>query len=125
MDADVPRLIDREEIADLSVLCTFALDTKDWPLFDSCFTGTAVFVHLGGRPGGLKAILDRSRVALAPLDASQHLLGNVVDDGAGIGGGPVRRERPAAARDGGRDTGDRHPAGAGGCRVPTSLPSPV
>ena len=32
MDADLQRLIDRQEIADLCVRYTFALDTKDWPL---------------------------------------------------------------------------------------------
>jgi 3-phenylpropionate/cinnamic acid dioxygenase small subunit len=78
MDADVQRLIDRQEIADLCVRYTYALDTKDWALFESCFTGTAVFVHPGGRLEGLEAIVDRSRGALTSLDASQHLLGNVV-----------------------------------------------
>ena len=78
MDADVQRLIDRQEIADLCVRYTYALDNKDWALFESCFTGAAVFVHPGGRLEGREAILDRSRGALAPLDASQHLLGNVV-----------------------------------------------
>ena len=83
MDADVQRLIDRQEIADLCVRYTYALDTKDWALFESCFTSTAVFVHPGGRLEGLEAIGDRSRGALTPLDASQHLLGNVVAEVAG------------------------------------------
>src|ERR1700733_12433792 len=73
MDAELRRLIDRQEIADLCVRYTFALDTKDWALFESCFTAAAAFVHPGGRLEGVEAILARSRGALKPLDASQHL----------------------------------------------------
>jgi hypothetical protein len=80
MDADLQRLIDRQEIADLCVRYTFALDTKDWALLESCFTGTPAFVHPGGRLEGFEAILARSRGALESLDTSQHLLGNVVAD---------------------------------------------
>ena len=80
MDADVQRLIDRQEIADLCVRYTFALDTKDWALLESCFTGAPTFVHPGGRLEGFEAILTRARGALESLDASQHLLGNVVAD---------------------------------------------
>ena len=80
MDADVQRLIDRQEIADLCVRYTFALDTKDWALLESCFTGAPAFVYPGGRLEGFEAILTRARGALEPLDASQHLLGNVVAD---------------------------------------------
>jgi hypothetical protein len=78
MDADVQRLIDRQEIADLCVRYTFALDTKDWALLESCFTAAPAFVHPGGRLAGFEAILARSRGALESLDASQHLLGNVI-----------------------------------------------
>lgn len=78
MDADVQRLIDRQEIADLCARYAFALDTKDWALLETCFTGTPAFVHPGGRLEGFEAILTRARGALESLDASQHLLGNVV-----------------------------------------------
>ena len=78
MDADLQQLIDRQEIADLCVRYTFALDTRDWPLLESCFTGAPSFVHPGGRLEGFEAILARTRSALESLNASQHLLGNVV-----------------------------------------------
>jgi hypothetical protein len=78
MDADLQQLIDRQEIADLCVRYTFALDTKDWELLESCFTGAPSFVHPGGRLEGFEAILARTRSALESLDASQHLLGNVM-----------------------------------------------
>lgn len=79
MSADaLQRLVDRQEIADLCVRYTFALDTKDWQLLESCFTTDPVFVHPGGRLQGFPAILARTSAALEPLDATQHLLGNVV-----------------------------------------------
>ena len=78
MDAAVLRLIDRQEIADLLARYTFGLDTRDWALVRSCFTETPAFVHPGGRIDGVEGIVDRARGALESLDASQHLLGNVV-----------------------------------------------
>ena len=63
MDADVQRLIDRQEIADLCVRYAFALDTKDWALLENCFTGAPTFVHPGGRLEGFEAILTRARGA--------------------------------------------------------------
>ena len=47
MDADLQRLIDRQEIADLCARYTFALDTRDWALFESCFTDAPAFVRNG------------------------------------------------------------------------------
>lgn len=87
MGADaLQRLVDQQEIADLCARYTSALDTKDWKLLESCFTADPVFVHPGGRLQGFPAILARTSAALEPLDATQHLLGNVVvtvdgDDG--------------------------------------------
>lgn len=72
------RLLDQKDVADLCVRYTSALDTKDWQLLESCFTSNPVFVHPGGRLEGFAAILDRTSAALEPLDATQHLLGNVV-----------------------------------------------
>ena len=80
MNADVQRLIDRQEIADLCARYAAALDTKDWTLLESCFTDAPAFVHPGGRLEGFEAILARTKEALEPLDASQHLLGNIVAD---------------------------------------------
>jgi SnoaL-like domain len=72
------RLTDRQEIAGLCVRYTTALDTKDWALLESCFAQSPVFVHPGGRLEGFPAILERTKAALTPLPASQHLLGNIV-----------------------------------------------
>lgn len=72
------RLTDQQEIADLCVRYTIALDTKDWALLESCFAPSPVFVHPGGRLEGFPAILERTKAALTPLTATQHLLGNIV-----------------------------------------------
>jgi 3-phenylpropionate/cinnamic acid dioxygenase small subunit len=72
------RVADRQKIADLCVRYTTALDTRDWALLESCFASAPVFVHPGGRLVGFPAILDRTRTALAPLTATQHLLGTMV-----------------------------------------------
>ncbi len=65
------RLSDRQEIADLCVRYTAALDTKDWALLESCFAPFPVFVHPGGRLEGFPAILERTKAALTPLTATQ------------------------------------------------------
>ncbi len=70
-------LLDHREIAELCARYTTALDTKDWPLLESCFADAPVFVHPGGRLAGFAAILARTSAALTPLDRTQHLLGNV------------------------------------------------
>lgn len=74
----VQRQADQQEIADLCARYANALDTKDWALLESCFAPSPVFVHPGGRLGGFPAILGRTKAALTPLTATQHLLGNIV-----------------------------------------------
>ncbi|MCW2615331.1 MAG: hypothetical protein JWN08_2325 [Frankiales bacterium] len=77
-DDAVQRLVDQQAVADLCARYTYALDAKDWQRLESCFTADPVFVHPGGRLEGFPAILARTSAALDPLDATQHLLGNVV-----------------------------------------------
>ena len=71
-------LVDRQEIADLCVRYTYALDRRDWDGVRACFTDVPVFTHPGGRVDGGAGIVGRARGALDQLDASQHLLGNVL-----------------------------------------------
>lgn len=71
-------LADHQEIVELCIRYTFALDTKDWQLLERCFIDTPVFVHPGGRLSGFPQILARTAAALEPLTATQHLLGNIV-----------------------------------------------
>jgi 3-phenylpropionate/cinnamic acid dioxygenase small subunit len=72
------QLVDQQAIADLCARYAFALDARDWQQLESCFTADPVFVHPAGRLEGFPAILARTSAALDPLDATQHLLGNVV-----------------------------------------------
>ena len=76
--AAIRRLADRQEIAELCARYATALDARDWGLLESCFAPAPVFVHPGGRLEGFAAILQRTRAALAPLTATQHLLGTMV-----------------------------------------------
>lgn len=76
-------LLDKQEITELCVRYTTALDTKDWALLRNCFTAAPVFVHPGGQLSGFDEILARTSAALNPLDATQHLLGNITVEVAG------------------------------------------
>jgi len=69
---------DRQEIAEVLVRYVLSQDHHDWDTFASCFTPDAVFVHPKGQLEGIEAITARSRGALEPLTASQHLLGSVL-----------------------------------------------
>ncbi len=77
-ERDVQDAIDRQAVSDLLVRYAHALDGRDWPTVAACFALDAVFVHPGGRADGPAAIVARARAALAPLDASQHLIGSVL-----------------------------------------------
>ncbi len=81
--SDAQELLDKQEIAELCVRYTTALDTKDWALLESCFTDSPSFVHPGGSLRGFDEILARTSAALNPLDVTQHLLGNITVEVAG------------------------------------------
>jgi uncharacterized protein (TIGR02246 family) len=77
-DNDIRRLGDRAAIHDLLVRLALAQDAKDWRALADCFQPDAVYVYPGGELSGVEDIVNRSRTALAPLDASQHLLGTIL-----------------------------------------------
>lgn len=74
------QLVDEAEVGRVLTRYTAALDAKDWDLLASCFAPSPVYVHPGGRLEGLPAVVARCAAALDPLDATQHLLLNVVVD---------------------------------------------
>ena len=78
----VRALRDRQEIADLLIRYAMALDRHDWALLRTCFVPDAVadYGTLEGRNEGIEAIIAVCHRALAGLDASQHLIANVVVD---------------------------------------------
>ena len=54
-----------------------AQDDHDWELLARCFATDARYVHPKGELVGRTEIVARSRAALEPLDASQHLVGSI------------------------------------------------
>ena len=77
-DDDLRRLSAREDIRDLLVRVALAQDARDWDGLADGFEPDAVYQHPRGELRGVEAIVDRSRTALSPLDASQHLLGTIL-----------------------------------------------
>ncbi len=77
-EIEAQRLADRAAIHDLLVRLALAQDAHDWTTLTDCFTPDALYVHPGGELVGVEAIVDRTRTALTPLDASQHLLGTIL-----------------------------------------------
>ena len=70
-------MTDVAAVVDVCVRYARALDRRDWELLASCFDDDAVVEFEGVEPiEGVSALIDVCRMALEPLDVSQHLLGN-------------------------------------------------
>jgi hypothetical protein len=71
---------DREQIQDLLVRYATGLDSRDWDLLASCFTedGVADYGDLGGVNEGRGAIVSLCSGVLSGLDASQHMITNMI-----------------------------------------------
>lgn len=87
-DAKLQLLLDRAEISDVQLRYATGLDSRDWPLFRSCFTDeietdfTSVF---GGEPRRVSADrwTEAARRSLSGLKATQHMITNHVIEVAG------------------------------------------
>jgi hypothetical protein len=79
-DATTQALLDRQAIADVLIRYATALDSRDWQLLTTCFTenGITDYQELGGINEGPEAIIATCHGALSGLDASQHLIANIV-----------------------------------------------
>lgn len=75
MDEELRRLVDRQQIVDVTLAYTYALDAKDWDALDDVFTVDAT-AYLTEELDGREAIKGRVRRALESLDLSQHLVAN-------------------------------------------------
>ena len=72
-------LLDRAEIGDLLARYSTALDNRDWALLGSVFVPDALCDYGAlGNPHGLDEITSLIRGTIGDLDATQHLVGNVV-----------------------------------------------
>jgi len=67
---------DREDIIDLAVRYTWALDTKDVEDLRNVFTADATALLRGVECVGVDAIISRVGGAVLRLDWTQHLIGN-------------------------------------------------
>lgn len=73
------RLLDRQEIVDLTISYCRALDNLDWELLGSCFTDDAVLdVGPWGRHKGREAIVALCSPLFPGMDRTQHIVGNHV-----------------------------------------------
>ncbi|MEY3033468.1 MAG: hypothetical protein RLZ86_90 [Actinomycetota bacterium] len=75
MDEELRRLVDRQQIVDVTLAYTYALDAKDWDALDDVFTVDAT-AYLTEELDGREAIKERVRRALESLDLSQHMVAN-------------------------------------------------
>jgi SnoaL-like domain len=74
----IAALADKQEINDLVVRYSTALDTRDWKLLETCFIADPVFDADGFPPiNDFQSIRDSASHALAGLDASQHYVTNI------------------------------------------------
>ncbi len=82
-DAKLQLLLDRAEISDVQLRYATGLDSRDWPLFRSCFADeietdfTSIF---GGTPRKVSADkwTEAARRTLSGLAATQHMITNHV-----------------------------------------------
>jgi ketosteroid isomerase-like protein len=75
VDEELRRLVDRQQIVDVTLAYTYALDAKDWDALDDVFTVDAT-AFLTEELEGREAIKGRVRRALESLDLSQHMVAN-------------------------------------------------
>ena len=72
-------LLDRVEISDLLARYSTALDSRDWELLRDVFVPDADCEYGAlGHPHGVDEIIALVRATLDGLDATQHLVGNIV-----------------------------------------------
>jgi 3-phenylpropionate/cinnamic acid dioxygenase small subunit len=73
-------LEDRQEIEDVLIAYTHSLDRRDWAALEKCFTpeATTYYGELGGSNDNRDEIVDTCKQALEPIEASQHLVSNLI-----------------------------------------------
>jgi SnoaL-like domain len=67
---------DRQAIIDLTIAYCWALDGRDWTALESVFLTDATAELASPLLHGVEAITTRVRLALEPLDDSQHIVTN-------------------------------------------------
>ena len=67
---------DRLAITDLTIAYCWALDTRDWDRLDDVFSADVTAELASPTLVGVEAIKARIKLALVPLDDSQHIVAN-------------------------------------------------
>ncbi|MDG2003250.1 MAG: nuclear transport factor 2 family protein [Novosphingobium sp.] len=73
---------DREAIQELTAIYAGAIDRKDYAAIPGCFALNSAVIYAGYSEEliGHAAIVDHMRLALDPLDVTQHMFANFVID---------------------------------------------
>lgn len=70
-------LLDRTAITELIYAVAHAMDARDWTLFATCYAPEAEGEYVNANVVGREGIIAGTKAFLEPLDATQHLVGNV------------------------------------------------
>ncbi|MEV6133687.1 nuclear transport factor 2 family protein [Streptomyces violaceusniger] len=75
--ASVQGLLDKSAITEVIYTVAHAMDTRDWDLFATCYAPEAEGDYVNANVAGREAIIAGTKAFLEPLDATQHLVGNL------------------------------------------------
>ncbi|AZM58641.1 MULTISPECIES: nuclear transport factor 2 family protein [unclassified Streptomyces] len=70
-------LLDKSAVTEVLHTVAHAMDTRDWDLFADCYAPEAEGDYVNAKAAGREAIVAGTKAFLEPLDATQHLVGNI------------------------------------------------
>ncbi|WP_210593044.1 nuclear transport factor 2 family protein [Streptomyces sp. GESEQ-35] len=73
----VQELLDKSAITEMVYTVAHAMDARDWDLFVTCYAPEAEGDYVNAKVAGREAIIAGTKAFLEPLDATQHLVGNL------------------------------------------------
>ena len=73
----VSELLDKSAITEMVYTVAHAMDARDWDLFATCYAPEAEGDYVNAYVTGREAIIAGTKAFLEPLDATQHLVGNL------------------------------------------------
>ncbi|MEV6133702.1 nuclear transport factor 2 family protein [Streptomyces violaceusniger] len=73
----VQELLDKSAITEMVYTVAHAMDARDWDLFATCYAPEAEGDYVNANVAGREAIIAGTKAFLEPIDATQHLVGNL------------------------------------------------
>ncbi|MEU8708386.1 nuclear transport factor 2 family protein [Streptomyces sp. NPDC048565] len=73
----VQELLDKSAITEVIYSVAHAMDARDWDLFATCYSSEAEGDYVNANVVGREAIIAGTKAFLEPLEATQHLVGNL------------------------------------------------